>query len=268
MQAAAVSAKVRYINPEWRDRVEYARIGSKETRRTNTAYQDVAVHDVRPMIEAGEIGLDTTGFTLTTHQTACTDFGDESAIADVYLPEMRDLVRRMAGADAVYQYSYLIRTEIPTDFNNGYARFVHCDYNVKNIEDMSHMVLRNSGVEPHPGQVYAWLNTWQPFDNPAIRNPLAFIDARSLPREDVIDYIYTGRVDRESVVAAPVYNPEHRWCYFPEMRTDEVVVLKQMDQRPGRVVYCPHTSFDNPLSVPDAPPRRSIETRVVAVFET
>ena len=46
----------------------------------------------------------------------------------------------------------------------------------------------------------------------------------------------------------------------------EVIVLKQMDQRPDRVVYCPHTSFDNPNGGENYPPRRSIETRVVAVF--
>ena len=143
---------------------------------------------------------------------------------------------------------------------------MHCDYNVERIESMSHDVLRDNGVEPKKGELYAWFNTWQPFDNPAINNPLAFIDAGTLPREEEIDYYYTGR-NRDSLVAAPVYNPDHRWCYFPEMTTDEVVILKQMDQRPDRVVYCPHTSFDNPTAKAKAPPRRSIETRVLAVFK-
>ena len=49
--------------------------------------------------------------------------------------------------------------------------------------------------------------------------------------------------------------------------TDEVIILKQMDQRPDRVVYCPHTSFDNPTAKEGTPPRRSIETRVLAVFK-
>jgi hypothetical protein len=264
--AATVPAKVRYINAEWRDNPESPRIGSKESRRANTAYQPVDIHDARPRIAAGEIGLDKTGFTLSTNKTACTDFRDDEVIKRDYLPEMRDLVCRLTGAKAAYHYSHLVRTETPVDFNDGYARFVHCDYNVRRIEEMSETVLRNHGVEPEKGWKYAWFNTWQPFDNPAINNPLAFIDAGSLPREDVIDYYYTGR-NRDSLVAAPVYSPAHRWCYFPEMSTEEVIVLKQMDQRPDRVVYCPHTSFDNPLVGGDAPPRRSIETRIVAVFE-
>ena len=263
---AHVAARVRYINTEWRDRPDEPRIGSRETRRANTAYRDVDIHDARPRMAAGEIGLDGAGFVLARHDTACRDFADEAEIKAVYLPEMLELVRRLVGADAAYHYSYLIRTETPTDFNDGYARFVHCDYNVKRIAEMSGDVLRKHGAEPRAGQTYAWFNTWQPFDNPAIANPLAFIDAGTLPREDVIDYRYTGR-GLDSLVAAPVYNPGHRWCYFPEMATDELVVLKQMDQRPGRAVYCPHTSFDHPATPADAPPRRSIETRVVAVFE-
>jgi hypothetical protein len=264
--AATVPAKVRYINSEWRDNPESPRIGSKESRRANTAYQNVDIHDARPRIATGEIGLDTTGFTLTSNATVCTDFLDDDAVKATYLPEMRDLVKRLTGASAVYHRSHLVRTENPADFNTGYARFVHCDYNIRRIEEMSHDVMRDNGVEPKAGQVYAWFNTWQPFDNPAINNPLAFIDASTLPREDVIDYYYTGN-GKDSLVAAPVFNPDHRWCYFPEMTTEEVIVLKQMDQRPDRVIYCPHTSFDNPLSADDAPPRRSIETRVVAVFD-
>ena len=98
--AATVPAKVRYINSEWRENPESPRIGSKESRRANTAYQPVDIHDARPRIAAGEIGLDKTGFTLTNNKTACTDFKDADAIQQVYLLEMRDLVCRLTGASA------------------------------------------------------------------------------------------------------------------------------------------------------------------------
>ncbi len=262
----SVSAKVRYINAEWRNKAESPQIGSKESRRANTSYQSVDIQDARSMVESDDIGLDKTGFTLTENKTKCNDFRDDDAVKSIYLPEMRDLICRITGACQVYHYSYLIRTEKPTDFNDGYARFVHCDYNVRRLEEMSKEVLRGNGAELTGKQEFAWFNTWQPFDNVAINNPLAFIDARTLPPEDVIDYYYTGR-GRNSLVAAPVYNSNHRWCYFSEMNTEELLVLKQMDQRPGRVIYCPHTSFDNPLSDSGMPPRRSIETRIVAVFD-
>jgi hypothetical protein len=82
----------------------------------------------------------------------------------------------------------------------------------------------------------------------------------------VIDYFYTGH-NQDSLVAARVYNPDHRWWYFPLMETTEILIVKQLDSRLGRAVYCPHTSFDMSGAAPDSLPRRSIETRLLAVFE-
>ncbi len=261
-----IPAQVRYVNAEWKDRAEIPRIGSRETRRANTAFQDVQMRDARPMLAAGECELDVCGFTLTRFANGIRDFRDEDEVKRSYYPGIERLVERTTGAHRAFVRSHLIRTETPVDFNDGYARFVHCDYNVKRLVEMSEAVLEQHGVEPQPNWDYVWYNTWQPFDNPAIRNPLSFIDWRSLPADDVIDYYYTGR-NQDSLVAAPVYNPDHRWYYFPDMTPDEILVFKQMDGRPGVSVYCPHTSFDIPSLPEDVPPRRSIEMRMLAVFE-
>lgn len=261
-----VEAQVRYINAEWRDKAESPRIGSRESRRAATSFQPVEVHDARGRLNGGELDLDVNGFSLTHNHTKMSEFRNEERVKADYYPEMTDLVCRMTGATAAYARSHLVRTEKPIDFNDGYARFVHCDYNVRRIREMSEEVLEQYGVEPKPGWKYAWYNTWQPFDHQVQQNPLAVIDCQTLPREDVIDYYYTGR-GNDSLVAAPVYNPAHRWCYFSFMNTDEVLILKQMDERPNRAVYCPHTSFDDGSAADDALPRRSIETRLLAVFE-
>ena len=55
------NAKVRYINPEWRDKAETPRIGSRETRRANTSFRDVAIHDARVRHAAGGLDLDQAG---------------------------------------------------------------------------------------------------------------------------------------------------------------------------------------------------------------
>lgn len=264
--AGSVAAKVRYVNAEWKDRADSPRIGSRESRRANTSFQDVRVHDGRPRLAAGALDLDRNGFTLATNDTGMTDFRDEAAVAQTYYREIEALIPKVTGATHAFVRGHLVRTETPVDFNDGYARFVHCDYNIRRLKEMSEDVLVNRGVEPQPGWQYVWYNTWQPFDHPAINNPLAMIDWQSLPEDDVIDYYYTGR-GRDSLVAAPVWNPAHRWCYFPAMATGEIIVFKQLDARPGRSVYCPHTSFDNGEAPRDAPPRRSIETRLLAVFE-
>ncbi len=261
-----VDAQVRYINAEWRNKEESPRIGSKESRRANTSFQEVKVHNARPRLAAGDIDLDRNGFFLSKNHATVADFRNDEEVAEKYHPQMRDFVKRVTGANQAFVYNHLVRTEKPIDFNDGYARFVHCDYNMGRLEEMSHDLLAKHGVTPQDNWTFAWFNTWQPFDNPAHHNPLAVIDWESLPPQDVIDYYYTGR-GRDSKVAAPVYNPDHRWCYFPSMATDEVLIIKQLDGRPNRAYYCPHTSFDNKSVAQDIPPRRSIETRLLAVFE-
>jgi hypothetical protein len=267
MMEESVPAKVRYINADWKDRDESPRIGSRESRRGATSFQDVQVHDARPRLEAGELNLDHNGFTLTQHESAMGDFRDDEVVERIYHREMEALLCRVTGADHAFARSHLVRTEKPIDFNDGYARFVHCDYNMKRLHEMSAAVLETHGIEPQKNWEYVWYNTWQPFDNPVENNPLAFIDWESLPMDDVIDYYYTGR-NNDSLVAAPVYSAAHKWCYFPEMTTNEVIVLKQMDGRSGdRSVYCPHTSFDYIGDDVGPLPRRSIETRLLTVFE-
>ncbi len=261
-----VDASVRYINAEWRDMDESPRIGSRESRRANTSFQAIKVHDARPRLKAGELSLDRNGFTLSENRATVDDFRDDDEIQAKYHPQMQDLIKRVTGADHTFVYNHLVRTEKPIDFNDGYSRFVHCDYNMGRLEEMSHELLEKNGVTPQDNWRFAWFNTWQPFDNSAYHNPLTCIDWESLPEGDVIDYFYTGR-GRDSRVAAPVYNPDHRWCYFPEMSTEEVLVIKQLDGRPNRSNYCPHVSFDNKSVSEDLPPRRSIETRLMAVFE-
>jgi len=284
-----VPAQMRYINAEWKHRDEPPRIGNCETRganisfrdifvigehapvdvnwRANTSFQGIVVHNARAGLADNSITLEQNGFTLSKNASACTDFRDEETVKRVYYPEVEKVVRKIAGADHIFISSHLIRTETPIDFNHSYARFVHCDYNIKRLKEMSEDVLVNYNVKPKEKWDYVWFNTWQPFENPAINNPMAFLDWSSLPIDDVIDYFYTGTY-HDTLMAAPVYNPDHVWRYIPAMETDEIVVFKQMDGRGGdRSIYCPHTSFDNKNAPENAPPRRSCETRILAVYE-
>ena len=60
------------------------------------------------------------------------------------------------------------------------------------------------------------------------------------------------------------YNPKQRYCYFPTMQTDEPVLIRCFDSaRKGAAGFSARTGFDDPTSPPDAPPRESIEVRLV-----
>ena len=274
----AVQAQVRYLREEWRQRRGIPEIGDRESRRANTAKHTVAVHDARPALERGEIDLDANGFALLRHVSAVGDFHDEAEVRARYYPEMVALAKAATGAAEAFVIQHLLRTEDRSDFNKAYARFLHCDYGMDDARAAAERVLAKRGLSlaAYQDKHFAWYNAWQPFDYPARRNPLALVDAASVPLADLVDYRYTGYSAKgtggqgaatgfDGKSSMPARNPAHRFYYVPNMATDEVLFFKQLDtRRPGGA--CPHTSFDDPASPPDAPPRRSIETRLMAVF--
>lgn len=266
----AVQAQVRYLNDEWRHRRDVPSIGDRETRRANTSKHAVLIHDARPQLAAGNIDLDANGFALLRHASQVADFQDAAEVKAVYYPEIEALVKRRTGAAAVFVTQHLVRTEDTRDFNKAYARFLHCDYSLKDAGGMARRVLEKHGQRAaYAGHEFAWFNTWQPFDHPARRNPLALVDAASLADDDILDYRYTGYpVSTEAGLgrsSMPARNPAHRFYYVPDMAVDELLLFKQLDTR-RRGGACPHTSFDDPTAPADAPPRRSVEVRLMAAF--
>ena len=77
------------------------------------------------------------------------------------------------------------------------------------------------------------------------------------------DLIYPNRSGETYSVK---YNPNHRWYYIPEMRTDEALLLKCYDSATdGRTRFGPHTAFIDPTTPADAAPRESIELQDIGV---
>ena len=100
-------------------------------------------------------------------------------------------------------------------------------------------------------------------------SPLALCDARSFTDDDLIasDLVYSHPDAGWPIEGFDVqYNPKHRWYYFSEMETDEVLLIRVYDSaNDGRARLSFHTSFDNPLAL-SAPPRESIEVRTLIFF--
>ncbi|HWU04440.1 MAG TPA: CmcJ/NvfI family oxidoreductase, partial [Novosphingobium sp.] len=62
------------------------------------------------------------------------------------------------------------------------------------------------------------------------------------------------------------HNPAHRWFYYPDMHTGEVIVFKSKDSDPQAARHIPHVAFNDPSAPADAPPRASIEMRATAYW--
>lgn len=264
----SVTARVRYLKGEWKGREERPRIGSRESRRANTEFHEVDILDARPRDAEGVLDLDGSGFVLTTHRSEVGDFRDRREVGRVYRREWEERLLEMSGADSLLFLPHLIRTETPRDFNDAYARYVHCDFSDTMADEMGPKLLaERTGMDRADAarHTFVWYNIWQPIEREVQQHPLTLIDATTLAREDVVEYVYSAS-EVEGVASMPVRDPAHRFYFFPRMQTDEAIVFKQLDPRPGRAYCCPHTSFDDPTAPEDALGRRSIELRAVAVF--
>ena len=261
-----VPTQVRYLSPSWGATTELPRIFDRDSRRANTERVDVLVRDARAIAE--EINVDVNGFELFEYTSPISDFDDSNAVTDVYRPAIAEFVRKLTGASELFITNHLIRTEDKSDFNKAYARFVHCDYSLKTARSASLNLLknRNLNIDAYENAEFAWFNTWQPFDHPVQENPLAVLDASTIQEGDIVDYVYGG-TGKSSTSSMPLRRERHQFYYYKDMQPDEVLLIKQLDTREGRTGVSPHTSFIDPTSPIDALPRRSIEVRMMAVFE-
>jgi hypothetical protein len=111
------------------------------------------------------------------------------------------------------------------------------------------------------------INLWRPIRGPLRDAPLAMCDGHTVARDDLVasDLIYPNRRGETYSVK---YNPNHRWFYFPEMTTDEALLLKCYDSATdGRTRFGPHTAFIDQTTPADAPPRESIELRTLVFYK-
>jgi hypothetical protein len=107
------------------------------------------------------------------------------------------------------------------------------------------------------------INLWRPIRGPLQDAPLGVCDAASVDFDDLVpsDLVYRDRVGETYSVR---YNPKHQWYYVPQMRRDEVLMLKCCDTKTDvRARFMPHTGFTDPTTPADAFPRESIELRTL-----
>lgn len=218
----------------------------------------------------GDLSLDRQGFVLVNHDSAVRDFYDADEVRKLYYPEVEQLVKKATGAMRVVAFDHNVRCLPMAQRKENGARepvkFAHNDYTLKSgpqrvrdlLPDEADELLKHS---------FAVINVWRPISEPVQESPIAVCDARTIDQSDWVTSDLRYR-DRTGEVYSITFNPNHRWFYFPQMRRNEVILLKCYDSTDdGRARFTAHTAFDDPTSPPDAPARESIETRTLVFFE-
>jgi hypothetical protein len=245
--------------------------GDEDAPEYHAWYADhrMTIRDGRPVADA--FSLDREGFVLLKRPTAVADFYDEG-FRGTYNPEVEALVKQQTGAARVVVFDHTIRVQSDDKRREKKVRetvkLAHNDYTEKSGPQRVRDILGDDAeAERRLARRYAFFNLWRPVVGPVLSVPLAMCDARSVAPQDwvIAELVYTDRVGEIYNLA---WSEGQRWWYFPRMTIDEVLLFKCFDSaRDGRSRFTPHSAFDDPTTPAGAPPRESIETRVVAFFE-
>ncbi len=237
-----------------------------------TEDREVTIRDMRPL--AGELSLDRHGFELRRHETAAGDLYDDTAIADIYEPEIEALLKAATGADRVAIFDHTRRSDSVDGAANpdglrGVANRVHVDYTVASGPVRAADALGGDEVARilATGGRIVQVNVWRPIAGPVQRTPLALADAESIQTSELVatDQVFP---DRTGEIYQVAHSATQRWYWAPRMERDEVILIKGWDSlNDGRAQFTPHGAFPLPGQNSDAPPRESIETRNYLVFE-
>ena len=242
--------------------------GGSDTRSGGTPDpRRVVIHNGRP--HTGDFALERNGFRFVRHDTKMADFFDEAEIKRVYYPEMEALIKAESGAKRVVVFDHTLRTGDDAMREQLKIREVvprvHNDYTEWSAPQRVRDILPDEADELLKRR-FAIVQVWRPIRHPVESSPLAMCDARSISVDDLVisERRYPNRVGQTYAI---VYNPNHKWFWFPRMRRDEAIVFKVFDSsKDGRARWSAHTAFDDPTSPPGARPRESIEIRTLAFF--
>jgi hypothetical protein len=157
----------------------------------------VTVHNARALPAAPTLA--THGFTCVASPTLVRDFEDEEDVRGTYYGETAELVRRASGASRVVVFDHTMRETGQTSLNarpDGGGKAapvprVHCDYTEDGAPRRLRQLCEQGVVDElslslsaaaRGGGRFMFINAWRSVSRwPVQRQPLALVDARSVP---------------------------------------------------------------------------------------
>lgn len=279
MQAPAeVQASIQYLVATSRINRRFWAPGAELNTGVYAPYP-VTIRNARLAEET--IELDKHGFCLARHRTKVVDFSDAATVTQVYPGEVAAFVRELTGADIVAALGGMMRSAGRTGPGcQPPAGEAHVDFNARSARRIADRLYATAAPDGPGYDRFISFSLWRVL-SPAPQDwPLTLCDGRSVAADegttntkvnvDVLpegDALFAPIVGEEDMVGATIFhhNPAHRWWYFPDMTTDEVIFIKLHDSDHERTWRAPHTAFQD-TSRTDAKTRYSYEFRGFAFY--
>ena len=271
----SVEAELKYLADAEGVSVYVASVGGGDQTEHQGSYvmQTVPIANGRARAGgAAGFSLDREGFQLVAQQSAVTDFYDDGQIARVYEAEVKALVAKVMGATRVEIFDHTRRGAAlavqQARMIREPASIIHNDYTADSAPQRlrDHFAEDPAQAEALLARRFAIVNVWRSIAGTVATAPLALCDAGSVAPADLVPVERRAKA-RIGWIQQALYNPAHRWFYFPRMTLAEALLIKTYDSaEDGRARFTIHTAFDDPSSPPEAAPRESLETRCFAFF--
>lgn len=271
MTAADITATLSYLVPGVARPIYIASRGGADAAMDIGAefeQRALALRDGRAATPAPS--LDREGFCLLAHVAPVDDFYDLEPGRDNYESSIRALVLAATGGVDALVFDHTLRSDSRAVRGQRTTRepaaVIHNDYTDASAEQRLRDLLPVAEAERRLRNRYAIVNVWRSIAGPALNSPLALCDAATLAPADLVASERRA-AERIGELELVTYNPAHRWFYYPGITRDEALLIKTFDSATdGRARRAVHTAFDNPAAPADAPPRESIESRLLVFF--
>jgi hypothetical protein len=244
--------------------------------------------EIRDGRDADLPGWRTCGFERVDHASAVRDWTDDVEIAAVHYPEAEALARSMTGLEHALVADHVKRSGeetrrareqtpvrlVHSDFADSYGDIVRNNY--RTVHGRGAAALERAGLTGDDvacARRIVMLQQWRNLGTPKMDLPVAWCDARTVTRDEMVPFRYQGYVagaDQFDAVAirAPESGDQHHWYAFPELTVDEVVTFRTFDTDmvpEGTIYFTPHSAFRDPDVELGAPARFSVELRVMCL---
>ena len=261
--------KLRYLAKDQDRAIYMASEAGGEVTPHHGKYEEKIVRMENGRGRLNQFSLDRQGFRLLTHVSTVGDYYDNFQIENIYNDEIQKLVMKSTGAARVVVFDNTRRasSEVTRKQKNvrEQAATVHNDYTDYSAPKRLREILPTE-ADSLLQRRYAIVNVWRSVAGLVENYPLAMCDVESVGYADLIAVKRQAR-DRIGEIQFATYNPDHRWVYFPKMKSDEVLMFKTFDSiRDGRARFTIHSSFNDPSAPMDAPVRESLETRCFVFY--
>ncbi|HEY1126014.1 MAG TPA: CmcJ/NvfI family oxidoreductase [Sphingobium sp.] len=272
-----VAATINYLSPDSRiNRFFWAPEGRLST--SISLPYEVEIGDAR--IAGQKLTLDAHGFTLVDRPTAVAGLDDRGALDTVYAAEVISIARELTGADLVVPMGYELRSSDAEKSMLPPAARAHIDYDTRTAHQIAQRRYRKAEPYGLGYDRFILFSLWRCFSPPPQDWPLALCDFESskdtaeircvkidvprLPEGDALHAPVAGE-DQMGASALFMFDPRHRWWWYPAMTRDEAILIKFHDSDHGRAWRTPHCAFHDETTAKTVP-RESIEFRGCAYF--